>query len=82
METYALGKRRLRTAAAAAHCGLTKSTFEKLRLTGGGPAYIKVGKIVVYDELDLDRWLSCRRRTSTSDKGASDPGSPTSPIAA
>ena len=61
--------RRLRTSDAAAYCGCSKSTLEKLRLTGGGPAFIKLGRTVVYDTADLDAWLSARRRLSTSDTG-------------
>ncbi len=56
----------LRTRAAAAYCGCSKSWFEKLRLTGGGPLFIKLGRTVVYDRLDLDHWLSKHRRISTS----------------
>ena len=59
--------RRLRTAEAAAYCGSTKSTFEKMRLRGDGPPYLKLGATVVYDTCDLDAWLATRRRTSTSD---------------
>jgi hypothetical protein len=62
---------RLRTPAAAEYVGLSVSTLEKLRLTGGGPAYYKSGpKIVVYRVEDLDAWLTARRRTSTSDNGS------------
>jgi hypothetical protein len=62
---------RLRTPAAAEYVGLSGSTLEKLRLTGGGPAYYKSGpKIVVYCVEDLDAWLNARRRTSTSDTGS------------
>ena len=62
---------RLRTPAAAEYVGLSGSTLEKLRLTGGGPAHYKSGpKIVVYRVEDLDAWLSARRRTSTSDTGS------------
>ncbi len=57
---------RLRTGAAAVYVGSTKSTLEKRRLTGGGPAYIKLGRTVVYDTRDLDEWLALRRRHSTS----------------
>ncbi len=60
-------KRRLRTADAAAYCGSTKSTFEKYRLTAEGPEYLKLGRIVVYDSEDLDRWMAERRFRSTSD---------------
>jgi predicted DNA-binding transcriptional regulator AlpA len=61
---------RLRTADAAAYCASSKSTFEKYRLTGEGPAYIKIGRVVVYDRDDLDTWLASHRRMSTSEQGA------------
>jgi len=57
---------KLRTEQAANYAGMGTSTFEKLRLKGGGPVYIKVGNIVVYDPDDLDRWLAAHRRQSTS----------------
>ena len=56
----------MRTPEAAKYCGSTESTFNKLRLVGGGPAYIKLGKTVVYDPDDLDAWLAAHRRKSTS----------------
>ncbi len=59
--------RRLRTADAAAYCGSTKSTFEKYRLTGEGAAYSKLGRVVVYDVIDLDAWLESKKRRSTSE---------------
>jgi predicted DNA-binding transcriptional regulator AlpA len=58
---------KLRTIPAAEYCGSTKSTFEKYRLTGEGPAYIKIGRVVVYDRDDLDAWLASHRRMSTSE---------------
>lgn len=57
----------LRTVEAAAYCGSSASTFEKLRLTGGGPVYAKLGRRVVYRVEDLDAWLAANRRRSTSD---------------
>ena len=57
---------KLRTPTAAAYCGSTESTFNKLRLTGGGPVYITIGRTVVYDPDDLDAWLASNRRKSTS----------------
>lgn len=57
----------LRTTEAAEHCGSSASTFEKLRLTGGGPVYSKIGRRVVYRVEDLDAWLAANRRRSTSD---------------
>jgi predicted DNA-binding transcriptional regulator AlpA len=59
-------RRMLRTPGAANYTGTSASTLEKLRLTGGGPKYLKLGKTVVYDPADLDAWLASHRRTSTS----------------
>ncbi|HCJ70404.1 helix-turn-helix transcriptional regulator [Agrobacterium pusense] len=56
----------MRTIDAAAFVGLSPSTLTKLRLTGGGPLYLKLGKTVVYDRSDLKTWLDSKRRRSTS----------------
>ena len=61
---------KVRTKQAAAYCGSTESTFNKLRLTGGGPTYIALNRTIVYDPDDLDSWLEANRRTSTSQKTA------------
>ena len=61
---------RLRTADAAAYCGSTKSTFEKYRLTGEGPVFSKIGRVVVYDRADLDAWLNSKKHNSTSEYAA------------
>lgn len=61
-------RRWLRTREAAAHVGLSASTLEKLRVSGGGPRFTKAGpRIVVYAVADLDTWLSERARGSTSE---------------
>lgn len=57
----------MRTAEAAAYTGISKSTLEKLRVTGGGCPYIRIGRIVLYDPDDLDAWLAAHRRKSTSE---------------
>lgn len=67
MENFTNQSRRYRTADAATYCASTKSTFEKYRLTGEGPAYIKLGRTVVYDQNDLDVWLNNNKRQSTSE---------------
>lgn len=56
----------LRVRQAAAHCGLSKSTLDKLRCYGGGPAYIQLGSngAVIYSTEDLDTWLAVNRRAS------------------
>lgn len=62
-------RRYSRTQEAAEYVGSTRSTFEKLRLTGDGPPYSKLGHIVVYARDDLDSWVKSKRRRSTSDSG-------------
>jgi predicted DNA-binding transcriptional regulator AlpA len=58
----------LRTPAAAEFLGLAASTLEKLRLTGDGPPFIRLGaRAVGYDVADLCDWLGSRRCNSTSD---------------
>ncbi|MGU3493670.1 helix-turn-helix transcriptional regulator [Xanthobacteraceae bacterium A53D] len=54
-----------RTPQAAAYVGLSKSTMDKHRHYGTGPAYLKLGAAVVYRRADLDAWLDARRRTCT-----------------
>ena len=68
METQKQGK--LDTAKAANYTGLSASTLNKLRVFGGGPVYLKLGRRVAYEPAALDEWLSTKRRTSTSDLGA------------
>ncbi len=60
-------KRMLRTRDAARYVGLAESTMEKLRLTGGGSRFVRLGKTVVYDPADLDAWLEANKRRSTTD---------------
>jgi predicted DNA-binding transcriptional regulator AlpA len=59
--------RTLSTPEAAQYCSSSASTFEKLRLNGGGPAYCKLGRRVTYLVSDLDDWLTANRRRSTSE---------------
>lgn len=61
----------MRPAEAAAYLSLSRQRLAKLRLTGGGPAYSKAGRSILYTQADLNEWLAANRRVSTSDKGAS-----------
>jgi len=45
---------------AAAYLGQSARTLRNLRLKGGGPVFLKLGRIVLYRRSDLDRWLSQR----------------------
>jgi excisionase family DNA binding protein len=58
-------RRTVKEAAVYIPCGV--STLNKLRVTGGGPRYIKLGGRVLYDERDLDKWLEANKHDSTSD---------------
>jgi hypothetical protein len=64
-----ISARRIRTACAAAYCGVSARMLEKLRVNGGGPIFYKIGRAVTYDFKDLDNWLADKRRRSTSDLG-------------
>jgi hypothetical protein len=63
----------LKAPAAAAYCGSSASTFAKLRLYGGGPVFLKLGRRVVCHPDDLDRWLAEHRRASTSECAPASP---------
>jgi predicted DNA-binding transcriptional regulator AlpA len=56
--------------AAAEVLGLAMSTLAKLRLSGNGPVYCKLGRRVVYRKEDLEAWLDSRVARNTSDADA------------
>jgi predicted DNA-binding transcriptional regulator AlpA len=55
---------------AAQFTKLSISTLNKLRLTGDGPRYMKLGRRVVYARTALVDWMHRRERASTSDPGS------------
>jgi len=57
----------LRASDAARVLGLSQSTLAKLRLSGNGPIYCKLGRRVVYRRKDLAAWLESRVARNTSD---------------
>jgi predicted DNA-binding transcriptional regulator AlpA len=61
--------RRFRSRKAAEYLCVSDSTLAKRRMRGDPPAYRKLGRVVVYDQAELDAWLEMCRRTSTSDAG-------------
>lgn len=54
---------------AAEYTNISESRLAKLRLFGGGPAYAKTGRSVLYDVADLDLWLVAQKKRSTSEGG-------------
>ncbi len=58
----------LRTPDAASYIGLAVSTLEKMRLTGTGPEFLRLGlRAVGYRRESLDAWLQeCARRSTSA----------------
>jgi excisionase family DNA binding protein len=48
---------------------LSQRTLERLRVAGGGPVYVKAGRLVRYREADLEAWINSRVVASTSEAG-------------
>ena len=63
----------LTTEQAAAHLNMRPKTLARYRVTGGGPVYHLLGRLVRYLREDLDEWAKGRRRASTSDDGSAVP---------
>ena len=47
----------------------SESYWNKMRVAGDGPPYVKVGRLVRYRRADVDTWISAGLRTSTPDPG-------------
>lgn len=62
-------RRMLKVGDAAAFLGVSTSYLNVLRVRGGGPAFLKIGRAVCYDPADLEAWAASKRRASTSDQG-------------
>jgi excisionase family DNA binding protein len=52
---------------AASYLRISISTLAKLRVYGGGPVYIRLGRAIRYTTHDLDDWATANRRSSTSE---------------
>jgi len=59
----------LSTPLTADYVGLSQATLETMRVRGGGPTFVKLGRRVVYRREDLDTWVETARRASTSEEG-------------
>lgn len=57
----------MNTAEAAAYISKSASWLNKTRMSGSGPVYLKIGGAVRYLKVDLDAWLSGKRRTAVYD---------------
>jgi excisionase family DNA binding protein len=63
-------KRLLTVGEAATYLSLSASTLNRLRVSGGGPRYAKLGGKILYDVRDLDQWIEDHKRASTSERAA------------
>lgn len=52
---------------AATVLGLSVKTLANWRVSGAGPAFLKLGGRVLYDPADLQAWRDARRRKSTTE---------------
>ncbi len=50
--------------------GRARSCWQKDRLTGLGPRFIRVGRLIRYRRRDVEAWLDSQSRISTSDPGS------------
>lgn len=57
----------LSAAQTANRLGLSVSTLAKMRLSGFGPTYSKLGRRVVYRLEDLEAWIAANKFKSTSE---------------
>ena len=55
------------TAGAARYLHVSRQLLELMRVSGGGPRYAKLGRLVRYRQASLDRWLVERERSHTAE---------------
>ena len=56
------------TKRAADYLGVSPDTLNRMRLTGDGPRYAKLGGRVIYDPSDIDAWVEANKRSFTHEK--------------
>ena len=47
--------------------GISQRTLERMRVTGDGPKFAKLGRRVLYRPADIDAWIASRVVSSTSE---------------
>ena len=48
----------------------SERSLERMRATGTGPRFVKIGRLVRYTECDLEEWITRRTVNSTSEAEA------------
>ena len=59
----------LDTRAAAAWLGVAATSLATLRVRGGGPKFVKIGRRALYAFADLEIFVNERKRSNTADAG-------------
>lgn len=67
-----LGPALLNEAQAAQTLNVTISALRSWRLRGGGPVFVKAGRLVRYRPADLEVWVKDRCFASTSEAGGAE----------
>ncbi|PLU37985.1 hypothetical protein BMJ27_07430 [Sinorhizobium medicae] len=57
----------VRVRQAAEYCRVSKSFLDKARIYGGGPAFMRLGRSVIYNTDDLDTWLASKKYQPAND---------------
>ena len=52
---------------AASYLGISRSWLTKLRVRGGGPPHVKLGRRCLYRRSDLDAFMQAHLRRTTSE---------------
>lgn len=55
----------LRQKEAADHLDVSPRTLERWRVVGGGPRYVKCGRVIRYRMFDLEAWIELQSRSHT-----------------
>ncbi len=55
------------SAIVAKRLGTSERSLERMRATGTGPKFVKVGRLVRYTDHDLEAWITAQTVGSTSE---------------
>jgi hypothetical protein len=61
---------KLSTRDAARFLGVSASMLAKLRISSGGPCFLKINRRVLYDLVDLESWAQSRKQRHTSERSS------------
>ena len=67
MHSEKLSSQLLAESAVAEQLDCETKTLQAWRCRGGGPAFVKVGRLVRYRPEDVEQWIESRRMNSTSE---------------